>query len=62
MLDESLFHLKMINKEDREKRAALYESIDPEHKMQKIGYTYLTDSKGLELTQIPKEDYDRKSI
>ena len=62
LLDENLFHLKMINQEDREKRAALYESIDPEHKMQKIGYTYLTDSKGLELTQIPKEDYDRKCI
>lgn len=62
LLEESLFHLKMINKEDREKRAALYESIDPEHKMQKIGYKYLVDDRGLEVTQIPIVDYDRNSI
>ena len=50
----NLYHLKMITPERRMARAALYEHLDPEHRMQSIGYTYLADSAGAELEPIAK--------
>ena len=55
-LDYNLYHLKMIKNADREKRKNLYNNLDPNHLMQKIGYNYLTSEKGIKLVQIP---YDK---
>lgn len=57
-----LFHLKMIRPEERQRRAEFYESIDPGHKMQAIGYAYLADPAGLELKKISPSDYDWSSV
>ena len=51
--DANLYHLKMITAERRRARAALYTGIDPEHRMQTVGYEYLTDDTGLKLERIP---------
>ncbi len=47
--DLFLYHLKMIDPEARAARRALYERVDPECRLQKIGYAYLTDETGLRL-------------
>lgn len=52
-LDANLYHLKMITSERRRARAALYTALDPEHRMQAIGYDYLADDTGLTLERIP---------
>lgn len=58
-LNYNLYHLKMIKSSEREKRKNLYNSIDPNCLMQKIGYDYLTDKNGIELVKIPSEkNYD----
>lgn len=58
LLEYNIYHLKMLNKVDREKRAILYEKIDPLHKMQSIGYAYLTDETGLMLRRVIPEDLE----
>lgn len=50
--DINLYHLKMIEPENRVKRAEIYNSLDPDRKIQKIGYDYLAEEGGLELEQI----------
>lgn len=58
-----LYHLKMIRPEDRRERAELYERLDPEHKLQKRGYRYLTDGNLLQLKKIPEsEAYDYSTV
>ena len=59
----SIYHLKMIAPADRAARAARYEALDPEHRHQSFGYSYLTDETGLRLKRIrrkrgflPKDD------
>ena len=37
----------------RSKRYNLYENIDPNHDLQSIGYKYLVEERGIELTKIP---------
>jgi len=51
--DVNLYHLKMITSQRRRARADLYERLDPEHRMQPIGYDYLADETGLVLERIP---------
>ena len=51
--DFNLYHLKMIAPERRKARAALYNLLDPEHRMQRIGYDYLTDETGAQFEPIP---------
>lgn len=49
----NLYHLKMIAPERRKARAALYKFLDPERRMQKIGYDYLADETGAQFESIP---------
>lgn len=51
--DYNLYHLKMITPERRKARADLYNYLDPERRMQRIGYDYLADDAGAQLEQIP---------
>lgn len=51
--DFNLYHLKMIAPERRKARAALYNFLDPERRMQKIGYDYLADETGAQFEPIP---------
>lgn len=63
MLDYNLYHLKMIKSVDRQKRADLYNQLDPEKKMQPIGYDYLTDLTNVKLAKITKnQDYDLTTV
>ena len=62
LLNDELFHLKMIRREDRVKRFNLYETLDPNHEMQSIGYSYLIDERGLLLKTIGDDEYDRGTI
>jgi glycosyltransferase involved in cell wall biosynthesis len=62
-LKYNLYHMKMIKREEREKRKDLYNAIDPNCEMQKIGYNYLTDEEGIKLVSIPpKKEYDYSLI
>ena len=49
----NLYHLKMIDPARRAARRDLYNALDPERRYQKIGYDYLADDDGVELTEIP---------
>lgn len=51
----NLYHLKMITAERRKARAALYNHLDPDRIMQRIGYDYLADDTGAELHEIAPE-------
>jgi hypothetical protein len=51
--DFNLYHLKMIAPERRTARAALYNRLDPERRMQSIGYDYLADEAGARFEPIP---------
>jgi hypothetical protein len=53
--DFNLYHLKMITPERRRARAALYNHLDPERRMQKMGYDYLADDAGAEFARIGHE-------
>jgi len=56
----NLYHLSMIEPAEREARVRRYESLDPEHRYQSIGYAYLADEHGLQLEAIPAgRDYLR---
>ena len=62
-IDYNIYHLKMIKKEEREKRKNLYKFLDPKNEMQSIGYDYLTDTENLKLRTIPKnKKYDVKKL
>jgi hypothetical protein len=49
----NVYHLKMIDPERRRGRAALYRHLDPDLRMQAIGYDYLADEAGMALRRIP---------
>ncbi|MBP3685613.1 MAG: glycosyltransferase family 2 protein [Clostridia bacterium] len=53
VLDYNFYHLKMVHEADRKGRVKLYNTLDPEHRMQAIGYDYLADPTGLLRTRIP---------
>lgn len=62
-LNYNLYHLKMIKKSDREKRKNLYNKLDPNKEMQKIGYDYLTDLNNIKLKKVSfLKSYDLKTI
>jgi len=51
----NLYHLSMIKKADRIARVRRYETLDSDNRYQSIGYRYLIDETGLELSKIPPE-------
>ncbi len=53
-LDLELYHLRMVRAEDRARRRDRYNQLDPERRFQAIGYDYLTDSSGLEVSPLPE--------
>jgi len=53
----NLYHLKMIRPENRLDRRDLYNSLDPDRAIQAIGYDYLADETGCELTEIGRRRY-----
>ncbi len=55
LIDYNAYHLKMIKEKDRLERRDLYNRLDPNKKMQVIGYDYLCDTDGIELTEIEDE-------
>jgi glycosyltransferase involved in cell wall biosynthesis len=55
LTDFILYHLQMIEPEDRARRRAKYEALDPDGLYQKLGYRYLTDESGLELEAVTPE-------
>lgn len=62
LLDFRDYHLKMIKDEDRKKRKELYKRLDPNNNMQKIGYDYLVDCRGISLSSIRGREYDLRTI
>lgn len=51
--DLEVFHLRMLEPADREARRRRYETMDPDETFQPgLGYAYLTDETGLELTSL----------
>ena len=50
----NLYHLKNIDEKNRVARKNLFKSIDPDNKIQKIGYDYLADETNLRLEKIPR--------
>jgi hypothetical protein len=50
----NIYHLKMIAPQRRLARAALYRHLDPDNRMQAIGYDYLADDAGKILERIPQ--------
>lgn len=53
--DLHIFHLRMMRSEDRVARRRRYENLDPDRRFQSVGYAYLTDEIGIELTRIPPD-------
>lgn len=53
--DLVLYHLRMIDAADRAARRDKYRRLDPERREQALGYDYLTDETGLELTEVDRE-------
>lgn len=49
----NLYHLKMLDKRNRELRRDLYNALDPDKKLQPIGYDYLVDERDIALERIP---------
>ena len=59
----NIYHLSMIERAKREARVQRYESLDPHHLYQSIGYAYLADERGLQVEAIPEgRDYLPASI
>ncbi|HEY5937968.1 MAG TPA: glycosyltransferase family 2 protein [Kofleriaceae bacterium] len=62
-LDYNFYHLKMIRRADRIARRDFYTQLDPESKLQAIGYEYLADETGLELRTIAVDrEYDYATL
>jgi hypothetical protein len=52
--DLFLYHLRMIEQDDRRRRFERYRRIDPDHIWQPIGYDYLLDERDAKLLPLPK--------
>lgn len=50
----NVYHLKMITAARRQARADLYNHLDPEKRIQPIGYDYLANESGAEFERIPQ--------
>jgi hypothetical protein len=56
--DLRLYHLRMIDADDRVRRVERYHRLDPDRRLQEIGYDYMLDDSELELRPIePGRDY-----
>jgi len=53
-LDINLYHLKMIDSNERVKRMEIFKKLDPDNKLQNMGYDYLADETNMVLEKIPK--------
>jgi len=54
--DLELYHLAMLTPESRRARREKYERLDPDERWQpRVGYSYLTDESGLELSEVPAQ-------
>lgn len=53
--DLALYHLRMMSPARRQLRRDLYAALDPERRMQKIGYDYLADDRSARLVPISPE-------
>lgn len=53
--DLVLYHLRTLSEDDRQMRRVRYEALDPDRKLQAIGYAYMTDPTGLRLERIPPQ-------
>lgn len=51
--DLTIYHLAMLRADDRTARRQRYETADPDRRWQRIGYEYLTDTRGLALQPVP---------
>jgi hypothetical protein len=69
--DLNLYHLKMIDPQNRIDRVKLFNELDPSRKIQSIGYDYLADESGMVLEKIPdakkydppyREDYQIRQV
>ncbi|TIV64586.1 MAG: hypothetical protein E5V86_14895 [Mesorhizobium sp.] len=49
----NLYHLKMIEPKRRMARRDLYNRLDPDRRLQQIGYDYLADEAGMILEAVP---------
>lgn len=49
----NLYHLKMIEPKRRAARRDLYNRLDPDRRLQQIGYDYLADEAGMILETVP---------
>jgi hypothetical protein len=53
--DLTVYHLRMVRREDREARRDRYMAMDPEARFQPgLGYAYLTDESGIRLARVPR--------
>lgn len=51
--DLNVYHLRMIDAARRRARRERHERLDPDRRLQPIGYAHLTDETGLELSPLP---------
>lgn len=54
-MDAILYHLRMIDRRDREARYEKFRSIDPDNRHQAVGYAHLVDETGLDLKPVRRE-------
>jgi len=54
VMDANLYHLRMVDRRDREARYRKFVTIDPDGRDQAIGYGHLIDERGLKLERIPQ--------
>ena len=55
LADLEVYHLRMVEPEDRRARRRRYQELDPDEAYQPgIGYAYLTDERGLQLQPVPR--------
>jgi len=52
--DHNVYHLKQIDPQRRRGRARLYSQLDPQRRMQSIGYDYLADETGMQLRRVSR--------
>lgn len=57
-VDIITYHLGMMNENQRIARRDRYKKLDPDNQWQAVGYDYLTDTNGIRLKPISKQDLD----
>lgn len=53
--DLNLYHLRMMTPDRREARRRRYTALDPDRRFQAVGYDYMTDQDGLQISPIPAD-------